>query len=172
MPHQLIVAYTLAGETPMNTRPEILENVHYEQALGVPNSQGNFTKIRTGNGVVIRMAQGLGPYTMHANGAIIPRDDQPMERHAEVSFADGRGMRIDFSPLKDIPGYFNRITWHDQDGDTKRETIKDDIFRTVMGGIATFSATGVRPPFADAFSVPVALAYANTLEYFAEDGIR
>jgi hypothetical protein len=172
MPHQLTIGYTLAGVKPVDGLPEIIENKHYEQALDVPNSQGNFTAIRAKNGVVIRMAQGLGPYTMHANGAIYPRDDQPVERYAEVIFNDKRRVRLDLSPVPGIPSSYNRITWMDENGDVKRETIQDRIFQTIMGGIALFSATGQRPSFDKAFSPPMGLAYAATLEYFAKDGLR
>lgn len=167
MPHQLAIAYRLAGVSAQEAQPQILHNHHYDEVHGVSNSQGSYTVVQVANGVVIRMAQGLGPYTMQANGDIIPRDDQPIERYADVTLSDGRQIRVEFTPVEGLGRSTARVTWQNSEGQWRQEILEDKVWRSVMGGIATFAATGVRPYFADDLSVPNAFAYTKTLGEFA-----
>jgi hypothetical protein len=172
MPHELVIGYKLAGVSPEGANPEILENHYYEAVNSVPHSEGNYTVLRVSNGVTIRMAQGLGPYTMHANGDIIPRENQPIERYAEATLSNGKHIKAEFGPVAGLDRLETRITWHDTSGEVRQEVIRDNIFKTIMGGVAVFAATGVRPFFADDFTIAKGLVYANTLNQLAVDGRR
>jgi hypothetical protein len=172
MPHELVIGYRLAGIKPEETQPEILENHYYEAVAGVPLSEGNYTVLRVANGATIRMAQGLGPYTMQANGDIIPRQDQPIERYAEVMLSNGAAVRVELGPVAGLARLETRLTWRDGEGSIHQEVMEDNIFRTIMGGIATFAATGVQPYFADDFNLPNGFLYAHILSQLAADGKR
>lgn len=172
MPHQLVVGYKLAGVSPQEAKPEIIENHYYEAVHDVPHSEGNYTVLRVSNGVILRMAQGLGPYTMHASGDIVPREDQPVERYAEVTLSNGKQILAELGPVAGLSRLQTRITWYDSAGERHQKVMHDNIFRTIMGGIATFAASGIRPFFADDFTVENGLIYADTLNFLAIDGRR
>lgn len=67
----------------------------------------------------------------------------------EVSLSNGRSIRAEFGPVAGLSRLETRVTLNDSDDEAQEVIVQDNIFRTIMGGVAMFAATGERPSFAD-----------------------
>jgi predicted dehydrogenase len=162
LPHQLAIAYNLAGVT-AGDRVDIEQNDYFKTVHGIEHSEATYTVLKTAENVEVRLAQGLGPFTMEADGHMNVADDPGIIRYAAVQFADGRSARVKFDPVPGVPRFHSVVEWQDENGESHELTIPDNTVQRVIGSVAAFAASGEREAYTNGLSVPNAINYSTTL---------
>lgn len=166
--HMLAVGQGLSGMNE-HTPTEIIQSDYYHDVHGVDGSEGTYTIVRANDsGVILRMAQGLGPFEMDADGNRTPNAKPGIIRYATAEQADGHQVRVDFDPVPGIPRYHSKITWQGQTGNTHSMVVGDNTLRFVIGGVAEFSRSGQVPPFEKGIRVGVALGFVQAISSYAK----
>jgi predicted dehydrogenase len=170
MPHMVSIACVLAGMQP-EERLVPTQNVYYQGIDGIRESEATYVTARTESGVEIAMAQGLGPFTMDAEGGMVryggldEGNNMPdIVRNTVVRFSDGTSARIDFDPAPGVPRYHSILRTFDARGkQLKEEVIADNMLKRIIEGTADLAKTGVRPDVARALDVRTAMRTVLTL---------
>ena len=170
MPHMVSIACVLAGMQP-EERLVPTQNVYYQGIDGIRESEATYVTAHTENGVEIAMAQGLGPFTMDAEGGMVRYSGldeggsmPDIVRNTVVRFSDGTSARIDFDPAPGVPRYHSILRTFDARGkQLKEEVIADNMLKRIIEGTADLAKTGVRPDVARALDVRTAMRTVLTL---------
>jgi predicted dehydrogenase len=171
MPHMVSVARQLAGLEPKD-QTTIVEN-RYLRGAGVgnmPESIGNYTVVQAENDVTLRMAQGLGPCEMTADGVITPNSEPAITRYANAYLEDDRRIMLEFDPVPGIARYVSRVSEFDSRGRLANSfEIGDDMLKQVIRTVSEHAFSGVRPAHADVLSVDDAMAVVRELWRYEND---
>lgn len=162
LPHQLAIAYNLADVTTGDT-VDVEQNDYLKTVHGIEHSEATYTVLKTAEDVEIRLAQGLGPFTMEADGQMNEADDPGIIRYATTQFADGRTARVMFDPVPGIPRFHSVVEWQDRNGKNHELTVPDNTVQRVIGSVAAYAAGGEREAYTTGLSVPNAINYSTTL---------
>lgn len=159
LPHQLAIAYNLVDKVD-NDHMKVIQNDYYQNINGVEHSEGTFTELETEDGITIRLAQGLGPFFMHPDGAIADQDPG-ITRFAVAHFKDGSMAKVLFDPVPGVPRLHSVVEWQDN-----RIIIPDNTLRNVIGSVARYAAGLGRDPNTTGLSVDAAIDYGESLNLF------
>lgn len=172
MPHMVAVAHNLAGLK--DNRTSIVSNHYLNEVGGIPESTGNYTVVKGKDGVLLRLAQGLGPYQMDGSGILIHRDPgKTITRYSEAFLEDGRSLSVEFDPVPGIPRFTSRVTERNAQNETTEVfEVADNSLARVIGGVATYQRTGQQPSFAEAIRTNSALGHVHAIAEFVEDAKR
>lgn len=163
LPHQLAIAYNLASVSP-ESEVRIADNIYYYSVHNVTHSEATYTRILTQMGVEIRLAQGLGPFRMHADGSMIPDDEPGIIRYTTAHFADGRNAKVLFDPVPGVERFHSVVEWQDSEtGKEHKLIVRDNTVERVLGSVARYAETGEREKYSAGLSVEDAALYATTL---------
>ncbi len=168
MPHQVAIAYNLAGVDP-SEKIDIIESRYDTNVHNVDGSDATYVVAKTQSGVRIRMAQGLGPFTMDARGTMTEQDDVAITRSSTVRLQDGREITIKFDPVPGEKKLHSILEWTDHNGEVHKDDIDDNTLKRVIGGIILFAEQGIRPVFASGLSVDNAMKYVDALNSFLDE---
>lgn len=161
MPHQVAIAYNLAGVKPTE-EVNIIESRYDTNVHNVKGSDATYVVAETENGVTIRMAQGLGPFSMNADGEMKKSDDVQIIRYATATLKDGQQITINFDPVPGIDRYNSTLEQPEQ----PVKIMPDNTMARLLGSVVLFAKDGTRPPFAGAISVDNAINYVDGLTRF------
>jgi hypothetical protein len=167
MPHEIAVAYSLAGVAP-NEDTTIIESWINKAVHGVEHSEATYVQVKSADGVLIRMAQGLGTFTMDAAGEMVDNEKPEIVRYADVTLADGRTIHIDFDPVAGIDRFNSQVVWIDKNSEIQTEVMPDNTIKRVFGLVALNAETGERPRIADGLSLPNAIKLVDELHNFLD----
>ncbi len=154
LPHALDLALTIAGVAD-HADLSVVENEYRKGIHGVPESEATFVHLTSKDGVDIKMAQGLGPFTMDGSGHMVAHPDSDdnklgIHRYALARFSDGREAKLSLAPVVGIPNYHTRVEWQDENGGRQELVQDDNTVLRLLGSVATFAQTGDR----DAYTRP------------------
>jgi hypothetical protein len=106
------------------------KNDYYRNVDGVEHSEATFTELKSKDGIIIRLAQGLGPFIMSTDGNII-KEDPGITRFAVVHFEDGSDAKVTFDPVPGLPRLHSLVEW-----DGERLIVPDNTIKKVIGSVA------------------------------------
>lgn len=133
VPHTHAAASVLAGVELDAEHIVPGHNLHFTNIAGNPLSEATYTEFFHDD-ATIRVAQGLGPFVMKGDGAML---DQPVGiiREARVLFADTSSVHLDLRPAVDsqaLPYRQTVLTFYDASGEVvNQEILPDYPFRTL-----------------------------------------
>lgn len=141
-PHTHAAASFLA-DVELDDNKLLQRNDYYQAVNGDPASEATYTEFRTEQDVTVRVAQGLGPFTMTQLGGMIPNSHPGITREAEVTFADGRRVHLDVQPAVDSkaqtrlrPYRHTTLTHYDADNvRISKEIVPDFPFKSMLEGV-------------------------------------
>lgn len=159
MPHMVSLANVLSG----NDQGEVAEsslpiaNRYYFNIQGKAGSEATYVERLAPSGMSVRMAQGLGPFTISAGGVMEPNSNPGIVRYTTVKFSDGTSARIDFDPAPGVKRYHSIVSTLDPEGvPSKTEVIPDNMLRDVISLVIETVDTGKKPDRANLLSIAVA----------------
>lgn len=162
LPHQLAIAYNLAGIGP-DSNVTVERNEYYADVQGIAHSEATYTVMKTKDGTVMRLAQGLGPFTIDADGEMRAADEPGVSRYVVTRFADGRAAKVLFDPAPGIERFHSVVRWQDENGESNERIIADNTVQRVIKSVTDYALGVDREPYTEGLNVPNALNYAAAL---------
>ena len=173
MPHMFAVAADLADAAgaKIDLDHDLQTNDYHKGIHGIPESEATYTTLTAG-GINVRIAQGLGPFTMDAKtGLMVPNDNPGIYRDAVATFADGRTIKLEFDPVQGIPRFNTRVTDTTAEGEATIEVVSDNTLKNLIGALVVFAQTDGRQRSPMLPGIETGLHYASELARLREKAV-